>query len=121
MKAFCLAGLLACTACFVSPSNAQAQHQGPYGCGTFCICKFSRMHFHGPLVNYGPYFNYGYGNAGNCNDRLFDGWQFGSLFNRNNCNGCGHTWRHYARDTWRNIFHRTHPCCPKTACGSCGG
>lgn len=127
MKAWLLAVGFAVAALAATPSSAQAQGQGPFGCGTFCVCKFGKMHFHGPLYNYGPYAGYypfePYGpwtsdlrynpgcNNGNCGINR-------GLFQRNDCNTCG-GWNKYALTTWKNIFHRTHPCGEKSGCNSC--
>lgn len=130
MKAWLLGGLLAMGGLVVSSAPAHAQHQGPFQCGTFCVCKFARMHFHGPLYNYGPYYGYypfePYGPWGA--DLRYNaqcgkdgcGLNLGSRLHRNNCNdGCG-SWSGYARNTWANVFHRTHPCRHKAGClGSC--
>jgi len=108
-----------------SASTAAAQWQGPFGCGTFCVCHFGKMHQHGPLYNYGPYEGYypfaPYGpwtsdlrynpqcNNGNC------GGGRTPILNKGNCG----SWGSYASGTFKNIFHRTHPCSAKAGCSSC--
>jgi hypothetical protein len=114
MKARFLAGVLALAAIVATPSQSPAHFQGPFSCGTFCVCHFQRMHSNGPLYSYGPY-DYGAGcNGGHCGWN----WNFG---HRNGCGTCGGSWRGYALSTWKNVFHRTHPCGNKIGClGSCG-
>ncbi len=127
MKAWIIAAVLSLSA--VS-STASAAWQGPFGCGTFCVCHFGKMHQHGPLYNYGPYYGYypfePYGpwtsdlryNPQCNNGKCGSGIQWPNLFNKNSCNSCG-GWGHYATGTLRNVFHRTHPCSAKAGCSSC--
>lgn len=115
-------------------------------CGGTCSRLFPHIHQHGPLVNYGPYQGYypfePYGpwtsdlryNAPPCK-HWGDG--LGGLFGNLKCHGCGkhgcdggdgcggkHDWNRYARDTFKNVFHRCHPTAHKCGhkfdgCGSC--
>ncbi|WP_149113433.1 hypothetical protein [Limnoglobus roseus] len=107
-------------------------HFPPFGCGGFCIGFLSRIHFHGPLFNYGPYAGYypfePYGpwtsdlryngpvpGSGSC------GWAKG-------LSGHGLGWGHYSLCTLKNVFHRVNPLAHKCGsslslgkCGSTGG
>ena len=111
-----------------------------FGCGGFCFRFLGAIHFHGPLFNYGPYTGYypfepyGPWNAQlqytgpRPSDIIGCGWHglFGGKCGKcggkhghgEGCGGCG--WGDYASDTFRNVFHRTHPRCHKARCGSCG-
>jgi hypothetical protein len=120
MRSFLVAGLIALGSLAVSPSTAQAQFQGPFSCGTFCVCHFGKMHFHGPLYNYGPYYGYppftNNCNTGNCGRN----WNLGDRLQRDRgCNTCGEGWNRYALHTFKNVFHRTHPCGHKAGCLGC--
>ncbi len=113
-------------------------------CTGFCSRLFPHMHSHGPLVNYGPYQGY-YpfepygpwtadlrynapvhpGHAGLFGDG--GGTWFGGAFGKHGCGSCGgskHDWSRYAKDTFRNVFHRCHPTGHKCGqsfggCGTC--
>lgn len=106
--------------------------------GGFCFRLFSKIHFHGPLFNYGPYSGYypfepygpwnsqlqytgplgeqcSCGHCGACRGRLRD--LLGGLGHGDGCHGgkCG-GWGHYAKATLGNVFHRTHPGCKGKDC-----
>jgi hypothetical protein len=140
MSRYVLAGLLVLPALLISSSSAKAQcltcmsfgkfiHQhGPYynysaagcggygyGCGAGYGCYSGGNHAPmsrgwiggGGLFGHGGGCGYGggWGHGG--------GWAHGGgLFHHNNgCNSCGRGgWGHYALSTFRNVFHRCHPC-----------
>jgi hypothetical protein len=140
MRHFAFLGIFALAASAALPQQSQAQFFGggnPFQYGGFCFCNFGKMHQHGPLYNYGPYYGYPpfqpYGpwtsdlryepgcSGGRCHSGLFNGWHL----HWPHLGGCGHC-GHYALDTFRNIFQRTHPCghrvgCCGNGCNSCGG
>lgn len=123
MKTWFIAGFVSIAALAATPSTSQAQFKGPFGCGTFCVCHFGKMHFHGPLYNYGPYYGYppytNNCNNGNCGSGNC-GWNRPNWFTRDRgCDSCGQSWNRYAKHTWKNIFHRTHPCSNKVGCTGC--
>lgn len=118
MKAWLVAGAVAVLALVATPSTSQAQFQGPFSCGTFCVCHFGKMHQHGPLYNYGPYYGYPpYTN--NCSSGNCGGSNWGNWFHKNSCNTCGSSWGKYSLSTLKNVFHRTHPCGNKVGCTGC--
>ena len=148
MTRFILAGLFALPIlAFATPAaNAQCPGGCPFpllGGKSICMAYGSRLHQHGPMYNYTP----GYGGAGctspwgNHGDRMTRGGfgggcnhcggghhLLGGLFHRDGCNSCGHSgWGHYAVSTFRNVFHRVHPCASRcghecgVGCGSSGG
>lgn len=154
MKRMFAAGLFALPLFLAGGSSAQAQCAGggcgggPGGglpgfffgtksfaaCGGACSYFFPHMHQHGPLVNYGPYSGYypfePYGPwtsdlrynytppCKHCGGKLGGG----------GCGSCGggRGWGDYAKDTFRNVFHRCHPTAHKCGqsfggCGTPGG
>jgi hypothetical protein len=137
MSRYALAGLLAIPALLGSVQSASAQcftcmsygnfiHQhgpmynysagyGGYGCGygNGCYSGGNHAHMsrgwigggHGGLFGHGGN-GCGWGHGGG----LFHG-HGGGLFHKNDCNSCGRGgWGHYALSTFRNVFHRCHPC-----------
>jgi hypothetical protein len=118
-------------------ANGWYGSQGPYGCGGMCLKLFGTWMQNGPLVNYGPYEGYypfapygpwtsdlrytgpnqRYPSGGGCNS-------CGLLNCRGGCGGLAHfggllhkkECGDYALATFRNVFHRCHPC----GKGNCG-
>ena len=88
-----------------------------FDCGGFCLNRFARLHFHGPLFNYGPYYGY-------YPFEPYGPWTSDLRYNGNiHCNsrgGCGNKlgWGQYAKDTLKNVFNRLHPSCHKSKCGA---
>ncbi|CAN5288734.1 hypothetical protein BH11PLA2_BH11PLA2_10670 [soil metagenome] len=130
LKAFALTGLLALAAFAATPQTSQAGGS-PFGCGAFCICNFGKMHQHGPLYNYGPYSGYypfaPYGPwnsdltrnnncaSGNCGGKKLN-LHLPQLGHKSGCGTGG--WSHYSLSTFKNVFHRTHPCSHKAGCNT---
>lgn len=117
--------------CFTCMSYGNCIHQhgplynytpgyGGYGCGNGCYNGGNHAHmsrggfgdghglFHGGL--------FGKHGCGACGSGLGHGGGLfhgngGGLFHNNGCNSCGSGgWGHYALSTFRNVFHRCHPC-----------
>lgn len=134
--------------CFTCMSYGNCIHQhgplynytpgyGGYGCGRGCYnggnhAPMSRGGFgdgHG-LFHGGLFGKHGCGACGSGwghgGGGLFHG-NGGGLFHKNDCNSCGSGgWGHYALSTFRNVFHRCHPCgggrsggCSTGTCGGC--
>lgn len=132
-----------------APVNAfwGCKHVG--GCGAFCFTFLGSIHQHGPLFNYGPYQGYypfqPYGDwtpdlkyVGPTwhaipKHKLFDGLgghcgRCGGLLDKlhGGCGKCGHGgedggcgWETYSKHTFKNVFHRLHPCAHKCGSKSC--
>lgn len=150
MKKLFLAGLLALPAVLAATPLALAQGPGvipPPGCGACggvpgqyptpgCPCKFAgcggtcmnwfgRIHFHGPLFNYGPYCGY-------YPFEPYGPWTSSLQYNPppapcHNCGAHDKAWKHYALNTLTNVLHRINPLghkCGKghwSDCSGCGG
>lgn len=144
MKRLVLAALLALPALLADTRSAQAQcyspggcsggvpagfsggpahpHFPPFGCGGFCMGFLSRIHFHGPLFNYGPY-------SGYYPFEPYGPWTANLQYNappgqcgKHGCGGGG--WGQYAVSTLKNVFHRVNPlanrCGGGLSLGKCG-
>jgi hypothetical protein len=134
MKRILASALFAIAFLLVPAKPAEAQvprhpHFAPFGCGGFCMGFLSRLHFHGPLVNYGPY-------SGYYPFEPYGPWTSDLRYNPppSACGSCGHgscnggrcrpAWGHYAVSTLKNIFHRVNPlshrCGGGLNLGNCG-
>ena len=105
---------------------------GGYGCGAGYGCYSGGNHahmsrggfgdghglFHGGLFGHGNscgtggcgHSGWGHGGGWGYGGGFFHGGGGGGLFHHG-CNSCGHGgWGHYALSTFRNVFHRCHPC-----------
>ena len=119
------------------------------GCGGFCFKFLGGIHQHGPLFNYGPYQGYypfqpygpwtsdlrytgphgdagayanGCGLCGGLLNRFgacgkCGGGILGKL--RGGCGDGGCGWGEYSKHTFRNVFHRLHPCAHKCGAECC--
>jgi hypothetical protein len=101
-----------------------------HGCSGFCMSYFWKIHFHGPLFNYGPYQGY-------YPFEPYGPWTADLQYNpppANCChgNGCGACsrwsgWQWYAKQCWTNLCQRINPLghkCNKggwSDCSGCGG
>jgi hypothetical protein len=105
-----------------TPAQAQVPshpHFAPFGCGGYCIGFLSKLHFHGPMVNYGPY-------SGYYPFEPYGPWTSDLRYNPPMSNyGHGHCangncrggWGRYAISTLKNVFSRVNPLAHR--CGSC--
>lgn len=112
---------IGCNPASFAPHGAPCPHIA--GCRGFCLNAFSKIHFHGPLVNYGPYHGY-------YPFEPYGPWTSNLQYNpppvQRHHWGHDRAWRQYSLHTLKNVFDRFQPLrhkCGKggwSNCSNCG-